>query len=104
MARVIASFSIVPVGTCSTSLSDYVAKAIEALDKSGIKYQINPMNTIIEGDSLDEVFEAIKIAHKAVIEAGAKRILVRINIDDRLDKVDRRAEDKVRVVLEKKSR
>lgn len=104
MARVIVSFSIVPIGTCSTSLSEYVAKAIEALDKSGVRYQITPMNTIIEADSLDEVFEAIKMAHKAVEEAGAKRILVRINIDDRLDKVDRRAEDKVKAVLEKKSK
>ncbi len=102
MARIIASFSIVPVGTCSTSLSRYVAKALEALDDKGIKYTITPMNTIIEGDNLDDIFNAIKVAHKAVEDLGVKRILVRINIDDRIDKADRKAEDKVKSVMEKK--
>lgn len=101
MARIIASFSIVPLGTCDTSLSKYVALAIKELDKHNVKYQLTPMNTIIEGDCLDEIFNAIKIAHSAVEKAGAKRISIRINIDDRLDRPDRRAMDKVRAVEEK---
>jgi len=102
LARVIASFSIVPIGTSSTSLSKYVAEALKVLDGKGIKYILTPMDTILEGDSLDDIFEAIKIAHSAVEKTGVGRILIRINIDDRLDKVDRKAEDKVRSVLEKK--
>ena len=101
MARVIASFSIVPVGTGNTSLSKFVAEAIKALESKGIKYRLTPMNTIIEGNSLDEIFEAIKIAHNAVEKVGAKRIVISINIDDRLDKPDRKPEDKVKAVMEK---
>ena len=102
LARFIVSFSIVPIGTCSTSLSQYVARAIEAMDKKGVNYTITPMSTIIEGDSLDEIFEAIKVAHKAIEEMGVGRILIRINIDDRIDKANRKPEDKVKSVLEKK--
>ncbi|MHA1617090.1 MAG: MTH1187 family thiamine-binding protein [Candidatus Njordarchaeales archaeon] len=101
MARIIAEFSLVPVGTQSTSLSKYVAEVLRALQEAGVKYHLTPMCTIIEGDSLDEIFEAIKIAHEAIVKTGVKRIVLRINIDDRLDKLDRRAEDKVKSVKEK---
>jgi len=101
MSRVIASFSIVPIGVEGTSLSKYVAIAIQALRDKGVKFELTPMNTILVGDSLDEIFEAIKIAHKALVEKGIKRILVNINIDDRLDKPERKPVDKVRAVEEK---
>ena len=98
MARVIASFSIVPLGVEGTSLSKYVALALKALDEANVKYSLTPMCTILEGDSLDEVFNAIKVAHRALERAGVKRILVRINIDDRLDKPSRKPEDKIEAV------
>ncbi|MHA1609316.1 MAG: MTH1187 family thiamine-binding protein [Candidatus Njordarchaeales archaeon] len=101
MARFIAEFSILPVGTGDTSLSKYVAQALRALKEEGISYTLTPMCTIIESDSIEEIFKAVRIAHEVVIKMGVKRVIIRINIDDRLDKVTRRAQDKILAVKEK---
>ncbi|RLE00057.1 MAG: thiamine-binding protein, partial [Aquificota bacterium] len=46
----VAEVTVVPLGTGSPSLSVYVAKALKILEQSGLKYQLTPMGTIIEGD------------------------------------------------------
>ena len=98
---IIVEFSVVPLGTGSTSVSDYVSRACREVEKSGVSYMITPMGTIIETDTIDKAFEVIKRAHEAVIKAGAKRVSTSIKIDDRRDK-ERRMEDKVKAVKVKK--
>lgn len=101
MARFITSFTITPIGTKDTSLSKFVAAALRALKEKGIKFELTPMATILEADSLDEIFSAVKAAHEAVLNMGVKRVVIQITIDDRLDKVERKARDKVESVMEK---
>lgn len=101
--KVIVEFSVVPIGTGDTSLSGYVARAQEAMDRSGVRYQITPMGTIFEAVSVQEALEVIRSAHEAVFEAGSKRVLTNIRIDDRRDK-DRNMEDKVESVKRKLNR
>ncbi|MGQ4891637.1 MAG: MTH1187 family thiamine-binding protein [Candidatus Njordarchaeia archaeon] len=101
MARIIASFSIVPLGVEGTSLSKYVALALKALKENGVKYTLTPMCTILEGESLDEIFGAIKLAHKALEDAGIKRILIRVNVDDRIDRPERKPGNKIESVKKK---
>ncbi|MEM2124825.1 MAG: MTH1187 family thiamine-binding protein [Candidatus Methanosuratincola sp.] len=100
---VVVEFSIVPIGTEGTSLSEYVAMACEAVKRSGVNYQLTPMGTIFEAASIDQAFEVIKSAHEAVLRAGAKRVLTSIRIDDREDK-KRTMEDKVWAVEERLSK
>jgi uncharacterized protein (TIGR00106 family) len=94
---VIAEFSVVPLGTGDTSLSKYVRKAHEEVVRSGIRSSLTPMGTIIEAESIDRIFEVIKLAHEAVFSAGAKRVSTNIKIDDRRDK-KRQMEDKVEAI------
>lgn len=95
---IIAEISIFPVGE-GTSLSPYVKRALEAIRSvEGLKLQVTPMCTILEATDLEQILEAFKRAHKAVKEAGAKRIVAHLKIDDRLDK-PRSMEDKVKAVL-----
>ncbi len=101
LSRIIAEFTLIPIGTNSTSLSQYVAVALKSLKENGIPFRITPMSTIIEGDNLDDIFTAIKKAHEAIINAGVKRIVISINIDDRLDKPQRKPEDKIKAVESK---
>ncbi|MBC7120293.1 MAG: MTH1187 family thiamine-binding protein [Candidatus Methanosuratus sp.] len=101
--KVVVEFSIVPVGTRGTSLSVYVAKACEAVERAGAKYQLTPMGTVFEADSLDQAFDVIRAAHEAVLGSGTKRVLTSIRIDDRRDK-ERTMEDKVRVVEDRLSK
>ena len=47
---VVVEVTIVPVGTKSPSLSDYVAKASEILEKSNLEHELTSTGTIIEGE------------------------------------------------------
>lgn len=81
----ICSVSVVPVGTGSTSVSPYVAKCQEILQgMEGVKYQLTPMATILEGE-LTVILEAVKRLHHVPFERGAKRVLTTVIVDDRID-------------------
>lgn len=82
----ICSISVVPVGTGSTSVSPYVARCHEMLrETKGIKYQLTPMATILEGD-LSRILEVVADLHRIPFAEGAKRVLTTVIIDDRADK------------------
>lgn len=82
---IVADVSVVPLGV-GTSVSEYVKKAVRALDGSGLKVLHGPMSTSLEAKTVDEVFAAVRKAHEAVIAAGAKRVVTTVKIDDRRDK------------------
>jgi len=82
----IIDISVVPVGTQSPSVSQYVAGAVRMLkNEPGIKYQLTPMNTIIEGD-LQQLLSLAQRMHASAFDAGARRVVTTIRIDDRRDK------------------
>ena len=82
----IAEVSVVPLGTKSASVSQYVARAIKILEQEqDIKHEITPMGTIIEGD-LDRILAVIKRMHEAVLGEGVVRVVTTVKIDDRRDK------------------
>ena len=81
----IVDISVVPIGTKSPSVSDYVRKSIQIIKRSGLKYHTSPMGTSIEGN-LSDIFELVLQIHKAQVKMGVKRILTTIKIDDRRDK------------------
>jgi len=82
---IIAQLSIAPVGM-GTSLSTYVKQVIALLKEEKIRYESNAMATIIETDDLEHLFTIVQKAHKKVVDAGAKRVITELKIDDRRDK------------------
>ena len=82
---IIASLSISTLGK-STSVSTYVKIVIETLKKEQVKFQTNPMATVIETNDIETLFHVVQKAHQAVAEQGADRIITEIKIDDRRDK------------------
>lgn len=72
------------LGEGNDSLSPYISSAVKALDRTGVKYQITPMGTAIQAGSLDEIFDACKQAHEAVMDMGVNRVLTHITVDHRL--------------------
>ena len=95
----IVEVSIVPLGTNTTSVSQYVAAVLEVLEKSGLKYQLTSMGTIIEGD-LDEILKVVRQMHEVPFQKEVKRVVTTIRIDDRRDR-QASIEGKVRSVREK---
>ena len=96
--KVIAYFIIAPVGQKSTSIGGYVAAAIAAMNGvKGLNCEITPMGTVMEADSLESIFEAVKAAHEAIVAKGILRVESTLIIDDRRDK-PRTMKDKVNAV------
>jgi len=82
----IAEVSVVPLGTKTASVSQYVARAVRALEREkDIKYETTAMGTIIEGD-LDRILAVVKKMHEETFGEGVARVLTTVKIDDRRDK------------------
>ncbi|MGE6752074.1 MTH1187 family thiamine-binding protein [Rossellomorea sp. NPDC071047] len=85
----IVDVTVIPIGTESPSVSSYVADLHRILkeyeEKGEIRFQLTPMNTIIEGD-LPVLFQVIQDIHESPFQQGIKRVATNIRIDDRRDK------------------
>jgi uncharacterized protein (TIGR00106 family) len=78
--------SIVPVGTKTPSVSQYIAGALQILQSEpGIRYELTAMGTIIEGD-LEQLLALAGRMHQSAFEAGVMRVVTTIKIDERRDK------------------
>jgi len=73
-------FSISPLGV-GESVSQYVAKAVDVVDKSGLNYKLHAMGTEVEGD-LEQLLAVLKQAIDAVA-ADCDRVSVVAKIDVR---------------------
>ena len=62
-----------------------VDRAIAALQASGVKYEVGPLETTLEGDDLDLLIEVAKAAHRACFAAGAGKVVTLIKIADALE-------------------
>ena len=55
---VLLEFSMSPLGK-GESVSRYVSRSLDIIDKSGVDYRLNPMGTVLEGE-WDEVLGVVK--------------------------------------------
>ena len=94
-----AEISITPIGTSETSIGKEIAAAYDAIRNITKlkKVTLTPMSTQIESDNLEDIFQAIHVAHNSVKSVGAKRLISTIRIDERLDKPNT-LDDKVQSV------
>ncbi|MBM7604682.1 uncharacterized protein (TIGR00106 family) [Metabacillus crassostreae] len=85
----IVDITVIPIGTSTPSVSEYVVDIQHILKnyeiEGKIKYQLTPMNTIIEGE-LHTLLEVIQNIHEAPFNKGVQRVATNIRIDDRRDK------------------
>lgn len=57
-----------------------VDKVIEYIASCGVKYEVGPMETTMEGE-LDTLMEIVKKAQEICIEEGATRVMSMVKID-----------------------
>jgi uncharacterized protein (TIGR00106 family) len=93
---IIAELSVVPIGA-GVSVSKYVRVAIKALEGRGVRVIPGPMSTVLECKDIDLLFKAVKLAHRAVLAAGAARVITTLKIDERTDK-EATVESKMRAI------
>lgn len=82
-----AEVSVYPMATRTTSASFYIARAIESIqDMEGIKYELNPMGTVLESTDMSKIYEAVARMTETVHNLGVGRVGVVIKVDSRRDR------------------
>ncbi|AIH03916.1 hypothetical protein HL41_03495 [Thermodesulfobacterium commune DSM 2178] len=84
---VLMGISIFPVDK-GESLSSFVARAVETIQKSNYPYIVTPMETVVETESIEEALRLAEECFKA-LEVDCNRIIVNIKIDYRKGKSGR---------------
>jgi uncharacterized protein (TIGR00106 family) len=77
---VLLEFSMFPLDK-GESLSQYVARSIDIVDRSGLSYQTHAMGTVLEGE-IDQVLDVVRRCYEAM-SADCNRIECSIKIDSR---------------------
>lgn len=77
---VLLEFSMSPMDK-GESLSKYVAKILNYIDESGVRYKLTPMGTILEGE-WDETIGVVTGCFK-LLEKECSRISVNLKVDYR---------------------
>lgn len=79
MANINLSLQVLPV-VSDECIYDVVDKVIELIEKSGVKYEVGPMETTMEGE-LDILLDIVKDAQEICIKEGATRVVSIVKID-----------------------
>lgn len=75
------AIQIVPI----TKTKDHypiIDKAIDVIQQSGLRYEVGPMETVIQGD-YDRILAVAKKAQEICLEAGADEIVVTMKVHAR---------------------
>lgn len=97
---VLMEFSMFPLDK-GVSLSPYVARSLDIIDRSGLPYRCHAMGTVLEGE-YDEVMAVVKECFEAMA-ADCDRIECSVKFDYRRDRSGR-LEGKIASVEEKLGR
>ena len=77
--------TVIPLGTGTPSVGEYVADIQRALEKENVSFQLNDMGTLIEGEAKDLLALVAKI-YELPFQKGARRVVTQMVIDDRRDR------------------
>lgn len=77
--------TILPLGTSTPSVGDYVAGVQKLLMDKGADFQLNDMGTVIQGTPQELLQLALEI-HEHPFHHGVDRVITNIVLDDRRDK------------------
>lgn len=73
-------FSITPMGV-GDSTSEWIVRAVDVVHKSGLRYQVGPTSTVIEG-SWREVSEVLEECLE-VVSRDCERVKMTVEVDHR---------------------
>ncbi|MBU4261850.1 MAG: MTH1187 family thiamine-binding protein [Proteobacteria bacterium] len=77
--------TVIPLGTGTPSVGEYVVDIQRALEKENVRFQLNDMGTLIEGEAKELLALVAKI-YELPFQKGALRVVTQMVIDDRRDK------------------
>jgi uncharacterized protein (TIGR00106 family) len=95
---VLLEFSMFPTDK-GESVSEYVGRVIAMIRDSGLDYQLTPMGTIVEAETMEEILDLVGKAY-AILEPDCGRVYSSLKLDIR-KKGSGRLQGKIRSVEDK---
>lgn len=79
MAVINVSLQVIPK-VQDEKVYDVVDEVIQYIDSCGVKYEVGPMETTMEGE-LDDLLDIVKKAQEICVREGASRVISMVKID-----------------------
>lgn len=79
MANALISVQIIPKTKNGENVIPYVDEAIKIIEESGVKFEVHPLETTMEGD-MEELFHVISLMNKRMIEIGSSNVITQIKV------------------------
>ena len=78
MATVLAGIQLMP-NNKDDHTGGTVEKILEVIEQSGLRHQVGPLETVVEGD-FDSVMTVLRNAHQEAVDAGAEEIMTNVKM------------------------
>ncbi|MBD1221427.1 thiamine-binding protein [Virgibacillus halodenitrificans] len=79
MANSLVSIQIIPKADNVKDVYGMVDEAIAIIDEAGVTYQVNPLETTMEGE-LSELLHIVEKMNARMVEIGAENVISQIKI------------------------
>jgi len=79
MANALVSIQIIPKTKNGEDTIPFIDEAIKVIADSGVKYQVNPLETTMEGD-LTELIKIVEKMNKKMIELNCPSVISQIKV------------------------
>ncbi|MBN8192623.1 thiamine-binding protein [Bacillus sp. NTK074B] len=79
MGNALVSIQIIPKTKNGEDVIPYVDEAIAIIEQSGVKYEVHPLETTMEGN-LSELFKVIEQMNERMVEIGSKNVISQIKV------------------------
>ena len=81
---VTAEFSVAGEAPEGMGQGDLVRLALEPVLRRGLRHEVEPLGTTIEGE-IEDVFEAVQEGHELLVAEGVGRVVTILRIEDQRD-------------------
>ncbi|GEL76779.1 thiamine-binding protein [Tenuibacillus multivorans] len=79
MATSLLSVQIIPKTKNGEDVIPYVDEAINVIEESGVKYQVNALETTMEGE-LSDLFSIVEKMNEKMVELGSPSVISQIKV------------------------
>lgn len=79
MGNSLVSIQIIPKTKNGENVIPYVDEAISVIEASGVKYEVHPLETTMEGE-LSELMNIIQKMNERMIEIGSSNVISQVKI------------------------
>lgn len=80
----VADIRIVPVGGADTGMRAVVARAYRVAQESGLRHELTPTATVVEGE-VGAILATARRMHEAALASGVDRVVTTLTLDERRD-------------------